>query len=189
VSSRPEKTRSALLLIDLINPLDFEGAEHLVEPAGRLAEHVHALRSRARAASVPVIYVNDNFDCWHLGFRELIQRLQQDEPPGLPLIQRIAPDLERDHFILKPMHSGFFRTPLEVLLQRLEIDTLILTGIAGDICVLFTANDAYMRGFRILVPEDCTISEDAASNAHALRQMARLLKADTRPSHAIPLPG
>jgi nicotinamidase-related amidase len=60
-----------------------------------------------------------------------------------------------DYFVLKPQHSGFYGTPLELLLDHLSIHTLILTGFATDLCVLFTANDAHMRGFHLVVPKDC----------------------------------
>jgi nicotinamidase-related amidase len=177
----------ALLLIDVINPMDFEGAETLFTPAMRAATHIARLKHRARAADVPAVYVNDNFNCWHLGFRELVEKFRSGRVPGSPLIELLAPEPEFDFYVLKPNHSGFFRTGLEVLLERLEARTLVLTGFAGDICVLFTANDAYMRGFHVVVPEDCVASERAADNDHALRHMARLLKADIVRSDALDL--
>jgi nicotinamidase-related amidase len=177
----------ALLLIDWINPLDFEGGTELLEQALPAARTVAELKKQARAARVPVIYVNDNFDCWHLGFRELIARLREQRVPGTPLLDLLEPEHDEDHHILKPMHSGFFRTPLEVLLQRLGVRDLILTGLTADICVLFTANDAYMRGFGISVPSDCVASLRCEQNEHALRQMERALKADIRPSRQIAL--
>ena len=175
----------ALLLIDVINPMDFEGAEALLPAALSAASHIVELKRRARAACVPVIYVNDNFDCWYLGFRELVEKLRAETVPGARIIELLAPESGFDFYVLKPSHSGFFRTGLEVLLERLEVQTLVLTGFAGDICVLFTANDAYMRGFEVVVPADCVASEREADNAHALRHMARLLKASVATSDAI----
>ena len=172
----------ALLLIDFINPFDFDGADRLLEHALPAARRTQQLRDRARAADVPIVYVNDNFDCWHLGFRELVERFGAPTARGREIAQLLTPDFENDHFILKPMHSGFFRTPLEVLLQRLGVRRLVLTGIAGESCVLFTANDAYMRGLELFVPADCTASERPEDNAAALRHMQRVLKADVRPS-------
>jgi nicotinamidase-related amidase len=72
--------------------------------------------------------------------------------------------------VLKPKHSGFYDTTLDTLLGTLRIKRVILTGIAGNICVLFTANDAYMRELKILAPADCIVSNTAADNQHALRQ-------------------
>ena len=182
-------SRVALLLIDVVNPMDFEGAESLLAPATRAAENIRRLKQRCRDVGVPVIYVNDNFNRWHLGFRELVEEFRRLGVPGVSLIDRVEPELDSDFYILKPFHSGFFRTGLEVLLQRIGARTLVLTGFAGDICVLFTANDAYMRGFQLLVPADCVASERGADNAHALDQMARLLKADVSPSDRIDLDG
>lgn len=181
------RSRAALLLIDVVNPLDFPGGDDLLRAALPMAHRIAALKKRARAAGIPCIYVNDNFDCWHLGFHELVEKLRSSGAPGVPVLELLAPDASADFNILKPRHSGFFRTALEVLLERLGTETVILTGLAGDICVLYTANDAYMRGFRVVVPQDCVASERAEDNAHALRQISRLLKADVSAADDIDL--
>jgi nicotinamidase-related amidase len=85
------------------------------------------------------------------------------------------------------MHSGFHATTLDTLLRYLETRTVIIAGIAGDNCLLFTAGDAYMRNLRIHVPADCAISEDPEENARALAYMARQLKADVTPSEELDL--
>jgi nicotinamidase-related amidase len=118
------------------------------------------------------------------GFRSLLKHCLEDEVRGRPIAQLLAPD-EDDYFVLKPKHSGFHSTSLDVLLAHLEARTLILTGIAGNFCVLFTAHDAYMRDFRLFVPRDCTASEEEADNRHALEHMAKACKADTAASAAI----
>jgi len=169
---------AALLLIDVINPMDFRGAEALLPAATKAAQNIARLRRRAHDANISVIYVNDNFDCWHLGFSELVDKFRAAKVPGLPIIRLLEPEPQLDYYILKPCHSGFFRTGLEVLLERLETRTIIVTGFATDICVLFTANDAYMRGFKVVVPGDCVASERESDNDHALHHMARLLKAE-----------
>jgi nicotinamidase-related amidase len=176
---------AALLVIDVVNPLDFEGSEALLARAEPAVERIARLRARARDAGVPCLFVNDNFDCWHLGFRELVEHVRRSTDAGRRLLGLLEPDPRTDYFVLKPMHSGFFQTALETLLARLGIRTLVLTGIAGDICVLFTANDAYMRGFELLVPGDCVASERTEDNDRALAQMARLLRADVRPSEEL----
>lgn len=177
--------RAAVLLIDLVNPLAFAGGERLLAHARPAVARIARLRARARRAGVPCIFVNDNFDCWHLGFQELVAYVQQATGPGGELLRELQPDPGNDYFVLKPMHSGFFETALTTLLARLEVKTLVLTGIAGDICVLFTANDAHMRGFELVVPCDCVASEDEDDNRRALAQMERLLRADVRPSREI----
>ena len=88
----------------------------------------------------------------------------------------------RDYFVLKPKHSGFYDTTLETLLDDLKIRRVIVTGIAGNICVLFTANDAYMRGLKIFAPADCIVSNTVDDNDSALRQIELVLKGDITPS-------
>ena len=105
---------------------------------------------------------------------------------GKPVVELLRPD-EDDYFVLKPKHSGFFSTTLDTLLEYLRARTLILTGMAANICVLFTANDAYMRDFHLVVPRDCVASNTAEENGHALEQMEQVLKADTTPSEELDL--
>lgn len=182
--SAPDRSPVALLLIDVINDLDFEGNERIVEAAPAMARAVAALKRRAQSAGVPVIYVNDNFGRWRSDFRKQVDHCLQDGVPGAEIARLLEPG-EDDYFVLKPKHSGFYSTTLDTLLRYLGTTSLIITGIAANICVLFTANDAYMRDFRLWVPEDCTISNSAEENLFALRQMEQVLKADTRPSGEI----
>jgi len=177
----------ALLLIDVVNPMDFDGAEDLMPHALRAADAIAALKHRARVAGVPVVYVNDNYGRWHLGFRELVEEFRARRVPGVPLIDRLAFEQETDHYVLKPMHSGFYSTSLDALLHVRGVRRLVLTGFAGNMCVLFTANDAHMRGYEVAVPSDCVASETFEDNEYALRQMRRVLGADVRPSPSIDL--
>jgi nicotinamidase-related amidase len=177
----PDKSPVALLLIDVINDLDFPGAEALLEYALPMARNIVALKQRAREAGVPVVFVNDNFGRWRSDFSAQIDHCLKDGVPGKPLVELLRPD-DDDYFVLKPKHSGFFSTTLDTLLEYLGARTLILTGIATNICVLFTANDAYMRDFHLVVPSDCVAANTAEDNTYALRQIRTVLKADTRPS-------
>ena len=180
----PDECTVALLLIDWINDLEFDGGDKLFPQALKAAQATAALRKRAKQAGVPVIYCNDNFGKWRSDFRSLLQHVLKDDVRGRPIAQLLAPD-EHDYFVLKPKHSGFHSTSLDVLLAHLGASTLVLTGVAGNFCVLFTAHDAYMRDFRLLVPSDCLASEEDADNRHALAHMAKVCKADTVPSQAI----
>lgn len=150
--------KTALILIDVINPLDFPEAAALVPHAVAAAEVMDRLRRRADAADAPVVYVNDNYGQWALDFRGLVDRIVDSETPGSEIARRMRPRPD-DLYILKPMHSGFFVTPLELLLRRLEVERLVLCGIQAHLCVLFTAQDAHMRGFEIVVPRDGSASE------------------------------
>jgi isochorismate hydrolase len=182
--SAPDKCPVALLLIDWINDLEFEGGDKLLPAALSAAKAVAALRRRAKQAGVPVIYCNDNFGKWRSDFRSLLEHVLGDEVRGRPIAELLAPD-DQDYFVLKPKHSAFHSTSLEVLLAHLGASTLILTGIAGNFCVLFTAQDAYMHDFRLVVPRDCLASEEETDNRHALEHMAKICKADTGASAGI----
>ncbi len=177
----PDQAETALLLIDVINPIDFEGGEKLLEHALPMARALAALKRRAKAAGVPAIYANDNFGRWRSDFPKIVQQCLRPGARGKPVVERLAPE-EDDYFVLKPKHSAFFQTNLDILLKYLGAKTLILTGMAADICVVFSANDAYMRDFRIVVPPDCTASEEVDRNRQVLTLMERVLKAELTPS-------
>lgn len=186
--SVPDKSAVALLIIDMINDLEFPEGEQILPAAIQVAERIAALKERCRAAEVPVIYVNDNFGRWRSDFSAQVEHCLRDGVRGEPLVKLLQPG-EDDYFVLKPKHSGFYSTSLDILLNYLQVKTLILTGIAGNICVLFTANDAYQRDFRLLVPCDCLASNTQAENDGALEEMQRVLKADVGESMGIDLRG
>jgi nicotinamidase-related amidase len=177
----PDKSNVALLLIDVINDLEFTGGEDLLRHALPMSKSLAELKRRAKAAGVPVIYVNDNFGKWQSDFNKILEHCLKDDVRGRPVAEALRPG-EDDYFVLKPKHSGFFSTTLDILLDYLGARTLVLTGLTGDICVLFTAHDAYMRDFNLVVPSDCVASEDPADNEYTLRKLADLMDADTRPS-------
>jgi nicotinamidase-related amidase len=172
---------TALLLIDVVNDLAFPGSEALVAQAERMAQRLRALKRRAAAAGVPVIYVNDNFGQWRSDFRQTVAHCTARTSPGRVVSQRLRPTA-RDYFVLKPKHSGFFDTTLDTLLSSLRTRRVILTGIAGNICVLFTANDAHMRELKVYAPADCIVSNTVADNEHALRQIQTVMKGHVAPS-------
>ena len=173
----PDRANAALVLIDVINDLEFDGGETLLSHALPMANTLKAFKHRAKAHGIPVIYANDNFGRWRSDFPKLVKHCLQSNVRGRPIVRVLRPD-EDDYFILKPKHSAFFQTNLEILLGYLGATALILTGMAGDICVLFSANDAYMRDFRIYVPADCIASESDDRSREALMLMQRVLKAD-----------
>jgi nicotinamidase-related amidase len=174
-------TGTALLLIDVINDLAFDGSDALIDQAEPMARRLAAFKRRAVAAGVPVIYINDNFGQWRSDFRHTVAHCTKASSPGRVVSRRLRPTA-RDYFVLKPKHSGFFDTTLDTLLTELRVRRVILTGIAGNICVLFTANDAYMRGMKIYAPADCIVSNTAADNDHALHQIGTVLKGELAPS-------
>jgi nicotinamidase-related amidase len=176
--SAPDKSAAALLLIDVINHFDFPDGEQLLQRALPAAKNIAALKRRANEAGIPAIYVNDNFGRWRSDFKKIVAHCR-DESRGRPFVELLLPD-EDDYFVLKPKNSGFYSTTLDLLLTHLGAKNLILTGIQGNNCVLFTANDAYMRDYKLFVPSDCTASNTDEENEHALAQMENVLKADVR---------
>ena len=177
----PATCAVALLMIDVINDLEFEEGDQLLRFATPMAQRIAELKRRAQAAGVPIVYVNDNFGHWRSDFSATVKHCINDGVRGEAIARLLSPDQD-DYFVLKPKHSGFFSTTLETLLKSLEVRTLILVGLAGNICVLFTANDAYMRDYKLVIPGDCVASNTVADNEMALTLMQTLLKADTQPS-------
>jgi nicotinamidase-related amidase len=184
----PDSAETALILIDVINPIDFEGGERLLVNALPMAKSLVELKRRTKAAKIPVIYVNDNFGRWRSDFRRVVEECLEQGVLGKPIVELLRPQID-DYFVLKPKHSAFYQTNLEILLQYLGVNTLIMTGMASDICVLFSANDAYMRGFRLFIPSDCTASEESEQNEQVLELMCRVLKADVTRSTKIAFDG
>ncbi|HET7286798.1 MAG TPA: isochorismatase family cysteine hydrolase [Pyrinomonadaceae bacterium] len=184
----PDKARGALLLIDVINDLEFPEGDQLLRHALPMARRIAALKRRAKQDGIPVIYVNDNFGRWQSDFKKIIAHCTKDNAKGKSFVEGLLPG-DDDYFVLKPKHSGFYSTTLDLLLTHLGAKNLILTGIAGNNCVLFTANDAYMRDFKVFVPSDCVVSNTEEENAHALKQMETVLKADTTASKQLDLKG
>ena len=179
--SAPDTSSVALLLIDVINDLEFPEGTQLLKHALPAARRIAVLREQAREHAVPVIYVNDNFGRWRSDFQAQIRHCLREGACGRPIVELLRPQ-EPDYFVLKPKHSGFCATPLQILLGHLGAQTLILTGLATNICVLFTANDAYQRDYHLMVPADCCASNTVADHQQALEQMRTVLKADIRPS-------
>jgi nicotinamidase-related amidase len=177
----PDNSRVALLLLDVINDFQFAGGAKLLRHALPAAERIAALKQRCREAGVPSIYVNDNFGKWRSDFKKLVSHCLNDKTRGEKVVELLKPQRD-DYFVLKPKHSGFYSTTLDLLLQHLGAQTLIFTGFTGDICILFTANDAFIRDYRLIIPRDCVASQDAAENRKALNYMKRVLEADILPS-------
>jgi len=182
----PDASPVALLIVDAINDLEFEGGAAMLPRAVRMARAIAALKRRTTSAGIPAIYVNDNFGRWRSDFRRIVSHCLQDGVRGQPVVELLVPD-DDDYFVLKPKHSGFHSTSLDVLLAHLGVQTLILTGLAGDFCVLLTAHDAYMRDYRLFVPGDCVASDPQRDNESALQHMRKVCKADTTLSTALDL--
>lgn len=182
----PDKSPVALIMIDVINALEFDHGPQFLEYALPMAHSIAALKRRAKRAGIPAVYANDNFGRWQSDLNQVLDHVLRDGVPGRPLAEILRPEKD-DYFVLKPKHSGFYSTQLDILLDYLGVSTLIITGIQANICVLFTANDAYMRDYGLFVPSDCVASTDPSEAAHALEQMHTVLKAQVVESSELDL--
>ncbi|MBM7705093.1 isochorismatase family cysteine hydrolase [Metabacillus iocasae] len=171
-------TKTALIIIDMINDFQFNHGNMLAEQAQVVAANILKLKQFLTTKGVPTIYVNDHYRLWKADLDKIISYCTNETSRSI--LEQIQPT-EKDYFLIKPKHSIFYGTALNMLLAELEIETLILCGIAGNICVLFSANDAYMREYNLIIPSDCIASNVAEDNEFALKMMRNVLKANTLP--------
>jgi nicotinamidase-related amidase len=169
------ETKSALLILDMLNTFDFAEGKILAKRTLSIAKNILKLKIKCDKAKVPVIYVNDNFGDWHSDWKIVYEKCTAENCLGKNIGEMLKPT-EKDLFVLKPKHSGFYSTNLEPLLKSLKVKRLILSGIAGDICVLFTAHDAHMRDFEIYIPKDCIISNTPQGDRFLMHQFEKTLK-------------
>jgi nicotinamidase-related amidase len=182
----PDQCPVALLIVDVLNALRFEGGEAFAQRAAAAGRRIVELKHRANTAKIPVIYVNDNSGRWRSDSRQVIEDCCRDDAPGKELTRTLVPDAN-DYVVLKPKHSGFYATPLDTLLTYLRTRRVIITGMTIERCVLFTANDAFLRDYELYVPKDCTAAVDPADEAPSLRILEHVLDADTRLSAELDL--
>lgn len=175
--------QTALLIIDMINDLDFPSGPQMLAAAREAATAIAALREEAREAGVPIVYVNDNYGQWHSERSLIVEHCAREGSLGRELVDVLRPEHD-DFFVIKPQFSGFYSTNLPALLPRLGASRLIMTGVAADICVLFTAADAHMREYELWVPSDCVASSEPQRTTWALDIMAKSMAAETRPTSA-----
>ncbi|MCL4183245.1 MAG: cysteine hydrolase [Burkholderiaceae bacterium] len=170
-----------LLLVDFVNPLDFDGAPDLAPAALAAAASTAALKRRLQRRGVPCIYANDNYGAWRSDFRTVLTRCRA-LPGEAGRIARMLSPRRADLTLLKPRHSCFYATPLELLLTQMHARRLILAGLAADLCVLLSAMDACMRGYRVWIPADCTAAESGQRKQGALDYARRALGCRIAPS-------
>jgi len=166
--------RKALLIIDMLNDFIQEGAPLRVPGADRIIPNIKREVGKARSEGVPVIYICD--------------RHRKDDPEfkvwpphaiegtrGAEVVDELKPQ-RGDYLVPKLTYSGFYGTDLERILRELGVNHLIITGVCTEICVLYTSADAYMRGYRVTVPEDCVAGLTEEDHRFALKQITQVLK-------------
>ena len=170
------KSGLALVLIDVINHFEFPDGKNILRQALAIAPGLARLKKRAREAGIPTIYVNDNFGQWRSDQSKLLKYCLRPEAAGRSFVDQLRPD-DKDYFVLKPMHSAFYQTPLDLLLRELESSSLILSGLTTNSCILCTAHDADMRHFKIIVPRDCCAARSAREHRQALEHIGAMADA------------
>jgi nicotinamidase-related amidase len=183
VPARLPRSDRVLLLVDFINPLDFPGSEALAPAALEAARATAKLKQRLAARGVPAIYANDNYGVWQSDFHSLVSTCLGLDGASAEIAKLLYPQAG-DITILKPRHSAFFSSPLELLLTEMEAKELVICGLASDMCVQLTAGDAFLREYPCWVPSDCHAAETEAAKQAAIDYMANVLKCDVRPSTA-----
>jgi nicotinamidase-related amidase len=176
----PHTSSVALILIDVINHFEFPDGDKILKGALPMAAPLSRLKQRCRSAGIPAIYVNDNFDQWRSDAKSLIGHCLDSSCLGKPFVDQVKPD-DEDYFVLKPMHSVFFRTPLEIPLQYLGATSLILTGLATNSCIICTAHDAKMRNFSLYVPSDCSAARSRREHEQAIEHIKEMTCASVIP--------
>jgi nicotinamidase-related amidase len=165
---------------------DFADADALAAAAARAAPSIGRLRRRCDKAGVPTVFVNDNQGRWRSDSPTIVARSAAATEIGSAIAAELAPG-DKDYFVLKPKHSAFFATPLDLLLRHLRVRRVLVSGVAGDQCVLLTAIEARMQDYDVVVPADCVGSQTAGRNAAALRYMKTAHKVSTTPSRNLRL--
>jgi nicotinamidase-related amidase len=170
----------ALLVVDMISDYEFEDGEKLYPNTLNILEPLAGLKASLRLRGVPTIYVNDELGEGSNHLFDNLETLRSRSDKARTILDRLAPDAI-DHWIVKPQRSGFYATGLGNLLHSLSISSVIVAGVTTDICVLFTAHDAYMRGYSVWIPANCSAAAENSHHEEALRFLARVAEADTRP--------
>jgi nicotinamidase-related amidase len=189
--SAPSQVRdpplTALLILDMMSTWRFPDAEKVLSGAVAICPAIAALKARCKAAGVPVLYANDNHGHWRSDWRQLMDAARAAGGDGARIAELLAPESE-DYFVLKPMHSAFFATPLQLLLQRLGTTRLVLTGVTSDQCVLMTAASARMHGYDVSVPRDAVATQTAERARAAIKYFDEVLRVRTTESAELTLP-
>jgi nicotinamidase-related amidase len=174
--------QTALLIVDMLNTYEHEDADRLAASVKGAVPQIAALIERARSDDVPLVYVNDNYGDWNSSSEELAERAMAGRHTDLvgPLLPR-----KDDAFVIKARHSVFYSTPLEYLLQSMEVGRIVLAGQATEQCILYSALDGYVRHFAVVVPRDgvAHIHEHLADAAFEM--MERNMHAQIQPAEEV----
>jgi Amidases related to nicotinamidase len=173
-----QEDNKALLIVDMLKDFIDKGAP-LEVPAGRwVVENIAGEIRYHREKKRPIIYICDRHEPNDPEFEYWPPHAIKGTP-GADVIEALSPK-PTDYIIEKTSYSAFFRTNLEQLLKELDIDEVLVCGVLTNICVLYTAVDALMRGIRVIVPETCVAALNETDHKWALRQINEVLKPVSR---------
>ena len=182
----PDRSSVALLLVDVINDLDFPQNDQLLRESAQLAKRIAKMKQRCKQAGIPTIYVNDNHGKWRSQFPDVLKHCLRHDSPGRAMVKELVPQAD-DYIVLKPKHSPFYATPLQLLLEYIGVKTVILAGITTNACVMIAASDVYIRDYRLFVPSDCVAALTVRDQRNALKLMKQNFEATTTPSGRLDL--
>jgi len=173
--------KQALVIVDMLNDFVLPGAPLEVPETRRIIPGLQQRLVEARRSGMPVVFVCDA----HAPDDREFERMGW--PPhaiagtkGSEVVEELAPR-EGEAVVSKTTYSGFYATGLDQLLQRLGVEELVLAGCVTNICILYTAADAVMRGYRVRVPADAVADLDPEQGRFALQQMAQVLGVTVEP--------
>jgi nicotinamidase-related amidase len=176
--------KTVLLVVDMFNTYEFEDADALLEHARRAAPAIETLIGRARDEDIGIAYVNDNYGDWNASRDDLVQHALDGR--GGDMLEALRPG-DEDVLIHKARHSIFYMTPLEYWLAEQGYGRLVLTGQVTEQCILYSALDAYLRHFEIVVPEDAVAAIHDHLGEAALEMMRVNMDVDTTPAGEVEL--
>jgi nicotinamidase-related amidase len=187
LAEAPANGETALFIIDMISEWSAPGLGSLLEASHAIAPRLAAFKRRCRAAGVPIIYANDNLGRWRSDFKSLVKAARDKGGKAAEIADILAPE-EEDYFVLKPKHSAFFGTPLNLLLEHLEVKRVLLAGVSADQCVQATAAHARMQDYDVEVIGDCIAAPSEERQAAALRHFEEAMQITVTQSTDIQLP-
>jgi nicotinamidase-related amidase len=179
--SAPDRSSVALLIVDMLTDFELALQQVSLKTLSAAAQRISVLKKRATQNGIPCIYVNDNAGRWQSAGHRVIEQNTAAGSRFSSIAEQLIPD-HRDYLVLKPKHSAFYATPLDVLLSHLGVSALVITGMVGKQCILFTAMDAFVREYQLYLPMDCIVTSAKAEASALSKLFATTLDADIRPS-------
>ena len=166
--------KEAFLVIDMLKDFVEREAPLEVPSARKILPKVKLRIEEARKKGIPVIYICDA----HRSEDEEFKRWPKHAilgTKGAEVVEELRPE-KTDFIVKKRRYSGFLGTDLDLLLKELKVEKLHLTGILTNICIFFTAAEATMRDYEVVVHSDSVAALSEKYHKFALDQLDQVLK-------------